>query len=172
MQHLINEARRALNEDAEHEPAFAKMHADAGKKLGAALKRAGLKVAVLSPSWWSTPISIDVPSGSYSGAYELSVTAQHLPKPGYEFAIRILGPYRTKEPQALAPFQTWKSTFGKLVSLFGKYGKAKIAMQKKDAVQLWVDVSDDKVEKLISDAPGLMQKVAAVIAPPIVDLKG
>jgi len=148
------------------------MHAEAAKKLGSALKSAGLRVEVSTPSWWSTPVSIFVPAESYKGMYDMAVTAQHSPNGGYVFAISIMGPMsRNKTPDALAPFQTWKSSWSKLVSLFGKYGKATLPVRKDDQIQLWVEVPDDKVEKLISDGPGLMRKVADVVAPPIVALK-
>jgi hypothetical protein len=163
MQRLINEARRALQESAEHEEALAAMHNEAAKKLAAAIKSAGLKTSHVPGSFWSSGVMIYYPKGARSG-FDLSVIGQHSPRRGYQFAIKMMPPMMGGDHAVInsvwdeLPF-AWRD----LKSMFNSYGQFKLLSTDR-LVELWGHIPDNKVEKLIADAPRMMAKAGKRIA--------
>lgn len=163
MQLLINEARRVLSEGAEHEEALAAMHNEAAKKLAAAIKSGGVDAKHVPGSHWSSGVLVYHPKGARSG-FDFSVIGQHLPRPGYQFAIKLMPPMMGKNYGAVQ--DVWAEmpfAFREINNLFKRYGNFKLTTTDR-IISVWGQIPDDKVEKLINDAPGLMTKIGKRIA--------
>jgi len=163
MQRLINEARRVLIEDAEHEDAMATMHGVAAKKLDAALKSAGLKSRFVAGSHWSTGMLVYWPENDRDAAYHVTVYAQHVPRPGYQFGIKLQPPMFGRSSGVEDVMHEMPSAFRDIHAMVRKYGKTEIHSDDR-VVAVGGDVPDDKVEQLIKELPGLMPKIGKLIA--------